>query len=250
MNNSDTLSKEVLRGLVSTNPLALLLLRNKEDIDYVNDLLPYSIGFEIECGNIERADFSEFHKIPFIIDVDCDEYEKRFRIPSGINGILCLYFISLNAKIYLTLNMGSGMHYHCDFSDISNNILFSKIIVIPELQEYVLKELESWDYKGTYNTKKFGGWFRCNSLDTIEYRVGEMTFDYNIWIKRILHVTQLSQYIRDTLNIQKEKIYEEFKPKDFIHYQASLATSSGIVKKEKQKQINPKQIVNSRITKL
>lgn len=245
------LSKDVLDGLVNSNPLALLLLSNKEDIDYVNSLLPYSIGFEIECGDINIHSYpDEFRKIPFIMEVICDSYEKRFRIPPGINGIVCLYFISLNAKIYLTLNKDSGIHYHCDFSDVYDELQYRDMNKHHELHDEILRQLDSWEYKGNYNLRQYGGWFRRNALGTIEYRVGEMSFEYTLWIKRILHVTQLSTLIREELKLTKSDItYSTFNPKQFMDYQASLATTRGKTKPKENKP-SPKQIINSRVTKL
>ncbi len=224
--------KELLRETAMTAPLLLLKLKNKEDIDYCNNFLPYSTGFEIECNMLgyeelvkkaldankwndpKLRDFvsqhrREFLAIPNIMHVSNDASEQRYRIPNGINGLICLYLISHNLKKFSELNDASGIHYHIDFTDVPEwdddyNIYKS---LLASNHDYVLTELETWGYKGTYNSKGIAGigsegnWVRQND-GTVEFRIGEMTFDYEVLVKRIVHLNEICRNLKGQLNLE------------------------------------------------
>lgn len=159
-----------------------------------NYYLPYSIGIEIECSQKPTFNIEDFNSIPHIIDVNCDLGEQRFRIPSGLKGLHCLYNISKSLKENSLLNPLSGIHYHVDC-----NRYYSKFTeeIIEDNAEWMLKELDSWGYRGTYNHRKIEftsshNWIRFQSVfKTMECRIGEMTFDYTLLIKRIFHLSSI-----------------------------------------------------------
>jgi len=190
---------ELLENCMFKNPLALLALKNKESILKVNSYLPFSVGFEIECSpladkTISSAVKEEFRGIPYILHADVNPNgEIRFRIPAGINGFICLYYISKKLKVWFGLNEGSGIHYHVGLENYTYN-------PNKNCQDFILKELDTWQYKGSYNKRSIsnfkGNWVRYpTALKTVEYRIGEMTFDYDLLIKRIVHVSSITQYV-------------------------------------------------------
>lgn len=197
------ISTEILEDLIYTNPLALSLLKDKEDIDKANSYLPYSTGFELECFKKSIFNIETFKTIPDILDINCNSDEQRYRIPNGIVGLICLYNISQQLKINSELNLGSGVHYHVDCTDcyslLEDNLLIKN-------KDYILKELDTWDYKGTYNKKGLnlkssssGAWLRTNQLQTLEFRIGEMTFDYSLLAKRIIHCNKIVKCVKDQI---------------------------------------------------
>jgi hypothetical protein len=191
MDKLDNLVKECINNA----PLTALSF-NQQLLDKVNSALPYSIGFEIECR--QRDDFNEdcFRSIPHILDVSIDTTEQRFRIPHGVHGLICLYHISEQLKLNSELDFQSGIHYHVDctshFADIEDSNL-----------KWMLNELDSWGYKGSYNSRQVGSggvWIRRQPcFGTIEFRIGEMTFDYSLMIKRILHLTSMVRRLKDSI---------------------------------------------------
>jgi len=193
------IDKKKLEEIVRTNPLALLILKKKEEIQYVHSLLPYSIGFEVECAwQGDHYTQAVFDCIPNIMAVDCSAGEKRFRIPNGISGFLCLYEICKLLKTECYLNPGSGIHYHVDCTDIQNDLM--SYVSKHNNAVWILEELDMWDYKGQYNKREYGGWYRTNfSGQTLEFRVGEMSFDYTLLIKRILHATAIVKRIKNEI---------------------------------------------------
>lgn len=218
----------LIRDMVNNHPLLLLTLKDEEEIMFVNFLLPFSIGIEIECNQKEDIfHLNNFNDIPNIMDVDCDRGEQRFRIPRGINGFLVLYHISEALKVFSELNPLSGIHYHVGVE--SNYPLLSSEQGIKENKNWILKELETWEYKGTYNTKGMGAgayWLRTSQsqFKTLEFRLGEMTFDYELLVKRILHLSEIvKKYITNVggkfLINDKEKI--RF-PKEVLKFEPQI----------------------------
>lgn len=157
-------------------------------------MLPFSTGFEIECDKLPSFNINDFESIPNILDVNIDNDEQRFRIPSGLKGLQCLYNISIALHKNSNLNLGSGIHYHIDctsfFDKIEQDILHKN-------SEGILKELDDWNYKGTYNSRKVSYsmghcWVRRQiGFNTLEFRIGEMTFNYQKLFLRIVHLNQI-----------------------------------------------------------
>lgn len=219
----DSLKLKKIEEWVNNTPLQLLSVTEPEYIKVINNYLPYSIGIELECDQKKSFDSKIFRDIPYIMAVSCDSSEQRFRIPNGLRGILCLYLISLNLKNYCLFNPDSGIHYHVDMTDCFKYVNTRKV---EENSNWILNELDSWEYKGTYNSRECHIDSRCwvqfqTQFKTAEIRIGEMTFDYSLLIKRILSATNIIRTFKEILyqdnnKEQKEIEYKEIN-KDLIY---------------------------------
>lgn len=190
-------------------PLPLLNITNKRILSSIDEYLPYSTGFEIECHmNKDTFDIDKFKDIPNIIEVNCDSSEQRFRIPTGLNGLVCLYEICNQLKKNSLLNPGSGIHYHVDMTDCYD-VLTEE--VIKDNGEWILTELDTWEYKGTYNSRNCNfssshHWLRFQEcFKTGEFRIGEMSFDYEVLVKRIIHANKIIRRLKDAVSGSKEE---------------------------------------------
>jgi len=212
------LPNELLEELKNA-PLLLLTVKDKETIDYFNNLIPYSTGFEIECNWNESYNKDNFLAIPDLMELKSDNYEQRYRIPNGIRGMICLYHISIQLKYNLLLNLGSGIHYQIDCTDSdSYNQLYRKQI-LEKNKNWILTELDAWGIPGKGTMREVGYWFRYNSShNTIEYRVGEMTFDYRILLKRIIHCNSITSRLKLQLDGIKEPVFEEPDVRKILEY--------------------------------
>lgn len=204
---------ELIENCIFKNPLALLSVSNQDSLMTINSYMPFSVGFEIECNALPDVEINsqvieEFRSIPFILDANINNYgEIKFRIPKGINGFICLYYISKKLRIYFGLNTLSGIHYHVGVEDYPFK---------PELENnFILEELSTWEYKGSYNEKQIAGskgvWVRYpTQFKTVEYRIGEMTFDYDTLVKRIVHCCYITREVieRNTKVRVKIPFYE------------------------------------------
>ena len=177
---------------------------------------PYSVGFEIETMTENIRIFDE---IPYLIENKSSISELRFRIPNGIKGIQCLFNISIYLKKYAELNPQSGIHYHIDCTDVYN--LFSTDF-INDYSEYILTELDKWEYKGTYNPRKCvfsssRNWVRFkDTLKTMEIRIGEMTFDYELLFERIRHSSEIVKTLKYNLLVPVVTKYDKHKAKEIV----------------------------------
>lgn len=265
------INNQMLEELVSA-PLTLLTIKDKDIINQVNSILPYSTGFEINACLGTNYSKDNFDNIPDILDVDDYEHEQRYRIPNGIKGLICLYHVSKQLKLNCELNPDAGIHYHIDcktdeswgrirdyFSDNKNN-------------EWILEELDTWKYPGDYNKRGInpgnGNWLRMNALNTAEFRIGEMTFDYNLMLKRIRHCNSIIKRLKDILDI-KVPTFEEPDTKKLLDYaktnnftvpnkwQNQLNKLTAQLEKFKEKEVNNlestediKTLVNSRLHRI
>lgn len=162
--------------------------------------LPYSVGIEFECPKGDKFNIEEFKAIPNIMSVNVDNSEQRYRIPSGLTGLKCLYDLSETLILNSLLNPESGIHYHIDFTDTYSKLTDANI---GKNTNWILEELDAWNYKGTYNTRDVcfrGGhkWIRFQSgFKTMECRIGEMTFDYSLLFKRITHLSDIARRLKN-----------------------------------------------------
>lgn len=188
----------LLKESIYNAPLTLLNYSDKNAIKYINSLLPYTTGFEIECNQQSSFEIKDFTNIPDIVNVDVDNHEQRYQIPAGVKGFICLYHIS-NALIKNSeLNLGSGIHYHVDATDWLPKI--NQLKAIQQNQQWILKELDSWQYKGDFNSRAVTSgehsWLRFSHHNTLEFRLGEMTFDYKLLVKRIIHCNEITKRLK------------------------------------------------------
>ena len=207
-----SLIKDKLEEVIRKSPLTLLALRNEDSLKIIQEFLPYSVGIEIECTRKDSYNIEVFKSIPNIMSVQGDSHEERFRIPHGIKGLLCLYCISEQLKNNNLLNLGSGIHYHIDMTDsfdlINQTFLYRH-------KDYILSELDKWSYVGTYNirdiTLDFGAkWVKFqNCFKTAEIRIGEMTFDYEVLVDRIIDACRIIKTLKVDL-LGEEKVESNF----------------------------------------
>lgn len=218
-----------LEEIVTTTPLVLLTIRNLKDISTINDFLPYSTGFEIECMKGNNYNEDNFKGIPDILDVSNDTGEQRYRIPSGIKGFFCLYNICEQLRSNSELNSLSGIHYHIDMTDCFSKVTQS---FIDDNKDWILEELDNWNYKGSFNQRS-SGFHRCwakFSLEhkTLEIRIGEMSFDYQVLAKRIMQSNSIVKKIKDKLGITYKSLNPEPLDIKLLDY---IKTSSPIRRK-------------------
>lgn len=212
---------ESLKESIIETPSLITELDDPILLKIIDNLIPYDIGIEIECGRQNHYDIEKFKSISHIIEVRSSNGEERFRIPSGINSILCLKNISDILKEQCELNSGSGIHFHIDMTECYH-LLTRKII--NDNKEWMLKELDTWKYSGTYNRRdcKFKNescfiWVAFqNRFKTAEIRIGEMTFEYNLLMKRIIHCCEIIKKLKFTmisevnsLNLNLQKVQED-----------------------------------------
>jgi hypothetical protein len=190
---------DVIKECIYGIPLPLSKVTDPLVISYINSLLPYKVGIEVECPYKDAE--SKSVKIEDVI-TSHDSHEKRFQLVPGIKGLIGLWNVTLYLKKYCELNPLSGIHYHVD---LGKEYGAEELRIINDLELGVkwLKELESWNYKGNYNSRGIscGGhtWMRFNSLGTIEFRIGEMTFDYSTMVSRILHASSIAGELRSAI---------------------------------------------------
>jgi len=215
----ENIDLKLVKDLVYTNPLPLLTVKSPEVIAYVNSLLPFSTGFEIECDY--GADYREeaFKSIPYIMEVNNSSWEQRYRIPNGFAGFVCLYLISDQLKRNSAINQGSGIHYHIDMTDcfhrIKNNTQF-----IDANRNWILEELDTWNYKGKYNHRDVNlsgaKWLRFSyEWRTAEFRCGEMTFNYSELVKNIIHANDIIRRVKNLL-VGSQYVEQKLLKTDFI----------------------------------
>lgn len=196
-----------LREMIYKSPLALHSLTDKKLIAIAEAYLPYSTGIEVECcWNCDLTEQLQPLNIPYLMYYYHDSMEKRFRIPPGIKGMICLYHISEWLKTHCGLNDRSGIHYHIDmgidFWDIHSFISCQD-------HDWILKSLDKWGYKGSFNERQVSsvkaGWV-SKRVHTLEFRIGEMTFDYELLIKRILNCQNIVRRLKYTYGKKKPLI--------------------------------------------
>ena len=151
---------------------------------------------EFECIQQKHYNKELFEAIPNIIHVNVDSSEQRYRIPSGLKGMVCLYHISNLMKDMSIIDEGSSNHYHTDLTDIWEQV-FQKGYCRKQLQgyDYITESLKKWETAFDYS--RTGNWWYFNDIGTLEVRIGEPTFEYNIIIKRLMQCSDLCKIIRN-----------------------------------------------------
>jgi hypothetical protein len=243
---------KTIESYVYKSPLVFLAVDNDNVIlSKAAKYLPLSVGFEIECGHKQDVVINddirnEFLNIPYILHADVNGYEQRFRIPAGVEGLLCLYYITIKLKKYFELNLGSGIHYHIDLQNKNN---FYAIINNINNFSWALGELDTWGYKGGYNSRKLstvkGNWVSFRSqYNTAEIRIGEMTFDYELLIKRMIHGCQIIK----RMGKQSQVTFEE--PRLSQDYKINLELNLSFLKFKDNSLINKLASITENLNKL
>jgi len=210
------INKELLEEIIYRSPLALLKIKDKNVIRQINSYLPYSVGMEFECYKKEGFLESNFTNIPYIMAVDTDSNEQRYRIPPGIKGLICLYNISIQLKLNSDIDMGSSVHYHTDMTH-----LWSKVSgkFIDEVNPFIIEKLTEWKTALDMTYAVRGSWYKFNDWKTLEVRIGEPTFDYSILVKRAIQCAEIVRHLQFLLNVEYHKIEPEILDgKDLLNY--------------------------------
>ncbi len=208
-------SIQSIEDAIFKHPLPLLKITDEKVRRTIDKYLPFSTGFEIECAWLQEEDEDKLEKIfrtiPDLIHVECTSGENRFRIPAGLVGLVCLYRLSLLFKEHFHLT-ASGIHYHVDMTEWyieAETVGGKEFIALNE--KWILEELDTWGYTGTYNFRnvdRFQGnrqWVRFKSTTkTCEIRIGEMSFDYEVLAKRIIHANKIVRRLKGELFKFKE----------------------------------------------
>ncbi len=234
-----------IEDLIYLNPLPLLEIKSSLIKEGIDNYLPYSCGIEFEC--LQKSNYNEFNFsiIPNIMSVQTDSSEQRYRIPNGLKGMICLYDICKLMKEQSLLDLSSSNHYHFDFNDVLNmkdGYMYSNSsdFITKENTDYINQELIKWGTVKVINSN----WMRFfNQLGTLEIRIGEPTFDYDIIIKRLIDGCRISKYL-------KNLYYSSNEEKKLLRLQLQL-NNLNIEEINKSVPINEvKQQLKSRINKI
>jgi hypothetical protein len=182
-----------VRGLIQLAPSLLLNQRDNKVVKSVaNSILRWDTGLEIECEDSFRRfaynerDAASKQEVRFAKDMNHGSDEKRWRIPTGVEGLVCLSDISGFLTKYCYPNTRSGIHYHIDCTEIKDWDKFTNFCLG---QSWMLDAIKHWGYTGKYNSWKISINKEAIKIHedykTIEFRIGEMTFDYQLLLKRI-----------------------------------------------------------------
>lgn len=221
------IDKELIKKYIYTNPIALLAIKDRESINFINSFLPYSTGFEIECNVLANHNYKNFEQIPDILDYNKFNYhnqitstEERFRISNGLQGLVCLFNICNELHRNCSLS-DSSVHYHIDCTDIFNKIHNQNWI--NENNNWIIERLKQWETAKDYNiyckVSLSRAWVRlAEEHQTIEFRIGEMTFDYNIIVKRILDCNDIVKKVKQDISIKREVTYEKIDITKILNY--------------------------------
>lgn len=199
---------KVLRDCVYHNPLALSVIEDKKLLEIADNMLPYSVGmeFEIEYKENETRIYNICQSLG-LEHVSISSFESRFRIPSGIKGMIALYKLCDWLKSTQEMNLKSGIHYHVDFTDMGKPFEYFTYYYKHPDYEWVLQALESWNYTGGYNSKAISCDGKCKfwvcrrpELNTFEFRIGNMSFDYEYLITRVLSLQNICKKIKSQMN--------------------------------------------------
>jgi len=180
---------DIYRELISQNPVLKKVAL---------EVLPYSIGIEFETPYKAEPSTVE---VAFLLDYCVEKHESTFRIQPGLKGLISLYQITKFLEKHYLFNTGSGIHYHVDLESFKADDIYK---ICPEKK--VLEILDKWNYQGFYNHREVrrswkGSWVNFRPrFNTIEFRIGEMTWDYNLLLKRIRNASAIRRMITDRHN--------------------------------------------------
>lgn len=210
------------------NPLIELI---NQDINYL-DLLPYHTGLEIECKTTTQDIELYFNRLPCLIN-DHTTGELRVKFNTGINGLCQLYCFCMTLVKYSKFNEGSGIHYNIDTS------VNSLIVNDKTDSNIILEELDTWNYKGTYNRRLVGFtksiWCRVHD-NRLEIRIGEMSFDFNFILNRIQSCNKIVDGLLELKGKQRivEEDYQFDDIKKYLDYIDLLDNFTGTRKEEEK----------------
>jgi hypothetical protein len=95
------------------------------------------------------------------------------------------------------IDEGSSNHYHTDLTDIWSIINVCGYRHQLSDYDYITESLKEW--KTAFNYNQTSDWWYFNDIGTLEVRIGEPTFDYDIIIKRLMQCSDLCKQIRNVV---------------------------------------------------
>ena len=200
--------------------------------DYL-DILPYHIGIEIECDTEKEYIDKYLNHIP-CLETRNSTGELRIKFDTGINGLCQLYCFTLFLNKYSSFNEGSGIHYNIDTSINDLHVNRNNVDEV----SLILGELETWDYKGTYNSKGVGnkGQWCAIRENRLEIRIGEMSFDFNFILNRIQSCNKIVDGLLELKGKQRivEEDYQFDDIKKYLDYIDLLDNFTGTRKEEEK----------------
>jgi len=178
-----------VRRLVKTNPSLLIdQYQHYKYSVYANSFLKKDTGIEIEVAYKSTVRLKHL-KAPDVVEYDDSPDgsgypEKRFRIRSGIPGLIQLWEVCKFLKKNCVFNPDACIHLHvsCD-----------RWAVIDKKGIYIIKQHACHYDQGIVANRPMefmSPWVRYNKeLNTLEVRAVPMTFDY----KTLLHYITITQ---------------------------------------------------------
>jgi hypothetical protein len=123
-----------------------------------------------------------------------------------------LYKILQDMKKYCTLNPGSGIHLHIDAHKITNHNFIRSGNNQQKIEDFLTSKLDTLEdifgkYTGCYNRKEVrfenkSSWINIRyNMDSIEFRIAPMTFEYETVILWIIQCNQIVKQLHKKLGI-------------------------------------------------
>lgn len=200
---------KLMREGIQSSPTSLLLLPEKLK-NIVRNQFPYDVGLEFECKQDEKMDISLLKKADPSIEISCDYGEVRFRLKgNSLNQPIHLELQLEELKRYFHPNPSSGIHYHIDCTDVDDFLKFTFFVRHNVGEDYILNQLKSWNYTGTFNRwevsdNKMVAVRLHHQYKTIEFRIGDFSFDYKTIVNKILHCQAIVKDLKTRYRRKKE----------------------------------------------
>ena len=165
-----------------------------------------------------------------------DIYEIRISL-SDFHQLGGLYKFMQDLSEFCKLHENGGIHIHLDMSMYKLNGC-TKTLEVKQYIEHRLDEIGEIfpKYTGTYNLKSVGviekrTWVNISRLNTLEFRIAPLTFDYNTLMNWILKLVKFRQNL-----IHKCRLIKNYQSKNPRH---STILSPGIAYPELEVQQCP-----------
>lgn len=129
---------------------------------------------------------------PLTMEVDYDKLTEIRISLENYSQLVGLYRFMQDLNEFCRLHEGGGIHIHIDMSMFKD---FQNTKKEKEVFNYISHRIDDIQkifpkYKGKYNKKKIGlrtkaTWLNMSRLNTLEFRIAPLTFDYSTLIKWI-----------------------------------------------------------------
>lgn len=183
----------------------------------MKSMIPFRFSVEFECfgGYLNVSNKKTILSVSSNIDSFTPIRLEVYRESVNEIRISCLAYHQLEAfyqrlehmKMYNKGGNGTGIHIHIDISSFDyasySRIKMRKAVQLFDSVEVLDKVYQIFGskYQGAYNkrgarTQSKGWWINCfRDFDTIEFRIGDLTFEYEELIKIIIELEKLVKHI-------------------------------------------------------